>query len=216
MSSANSHLTGPVPEASEDDANAAVAAAKAAFPAWSKLPGAERAGYVRKLAALLRQHSDELAVLDAIAMGKPISTYADAVRGAAAMETIAGEWIHLQGQSTIANPGDPGITIRQPFGVAAIIIPWNHPITFMVNKAAAALMAGNTVVLKSSEKAPLTPCRTAELIQKQAFRRASMLYQGMVHRLVPFLLRIWMSASSASPGPAEPAASSSRKLQSPI
>lgn len=73
-----------VPEASEQDTNAAVAAAKAAFPAWSALDPAQRGRYLKRLAALIMQHNEELGVLEAQAMGKPVSAFVDAF---AAVET---------------------------------------------------------------------------------------------------------------------------------
>lgn len=78
MSIQNFLLTSIVPEASEQDANAAVAAAKAAFPAWSALEPAKRGGYLKKLATLILQHNEELAVMEAQTMGKPVSSYIDA------------------------------------------------------------------------------------------------------------------------------------------
>lgn len=161
--------TCPVPEASAHDTNAAVAAAKAAFPAWSAMGPAKRGVYLKKLAALLRQHKDELARLDAIAMGMPVSTHHFAQTAAAQFDYYAEAWPHIQGQASVNTPGYVTMTLRQPYGVVAAIIPWNVPCHFLATKSAPALITGNTVVLKSSEKAPLAVARIAELAVEAGF-----------------------------------------------
>lgn len=158
-----------VPEASEDDANAAVAAAKAAFPSWSAAAPADRAKCLKKLAALVLEHNQELAVLEAQAMGKPVSDYFDGLAAVEEFEHYAGSWGQIQGTSSLNTPGHVNMTFRQPFGVVAAIVPWNFPIYFFAVKSAPALIAGNTIVLKSSEKAPLTSARCAELVKEAGF-----------------------------------------------
>ncbi|TPX15915.1 uncharacterized protein E0L32_000249 [Thyridium curvatum] len=158
-----------VPEATEADTNAAVAAAKAAFPAWSALDPAKRGTYLKKLADLLRQHHDELAHLEASSMGRPVDMYFETFAAAGNYDHYAESWPHIQGQASVNTPGHVTMTLRQPYGVVAAIIPWNVPILFFSNKTAPALIAGNTVVLKSSEKAPLTSARVAELIVEAGF-----------------------------------------------
>jgi aldehyde dehydrogenase (NAD+) len=146
-----------------------VAAAKAAFPAWSALGPAKRAGYFKKLAALIREHRDELARLDAISMGMPVSTYYYAHMAAAQYDYYSEAWPIVQGQASVNTPGFMTMTLRQPYGVVACIIPWNVPVYFMAAKSAPALITGNTVVLKSSEKAPLAVARIAELVVEAGF-----------------------------------------------
>lgn len=158
-----------VPEASADDTNAAVAAAKAAFPAWSALDPAQRGGYLKKLAALLRQNKDELAQLDAISMGIPVSSHHYGITAAAQFDHYAEAWPSIQGQASVNTPGFLTMTLRQPYGVVAAIIPWNAPCHFLGTKSAPALITGNTVVLKSSEKAPLAVARIAELVVEAGF-----------------------------------------------
>ncbi|KAK3303812.1 aldehyde dehydrogenase domain-containing protein [Chaetomium strumarium] len=158
-----------VPEASADDTNAAVAAAKAAFPAWEAMGPAKRAVYLKRLAALLREHKDELARLDAIAMGMPVSTHHFAESCARHFEYFAEAWATVQGQASVNTPGYVTMTLRQPYGVVALIIPWNVPCHFLGTKSAPALITGNTVVLKSSEKAPLAVARIAELVKEAGF-----------------------------------------------
>jgi len=146
-----------------------VAAAKAAFPAWSALDPAARGGHLKKLAALLRQNNAELAALEAVSMGRPIDEYIDAMAAAGHYDHYAESWAHIQGQASVNTPGFVTLTLRQPFGVVAAIIPWNVPLLFFASKTAPALIAGNTVVLKSSEKAPLAAARVAELIVEAGF-----------------------------------------------
>jgi aldehyde dehydrogenase (NAD+) len=159
----------PVPEATEDDVNAAVAAAKAAQPAWAKSAPADKAKCFKKLAALLREHHEELAHLEAISMGRPVGGYFDAHAAAAEFDHYAESWYLAQGQASVNTPGYLTMTLRQPFGVVACIIPWNVPVLFLGNKCAPALITGNTVVLKTSEKAPLTGAKVAELVVEAGF-----------------------------------------------
>lgn len=158
-----------VPEATEDDTNAAVAAAKAAFPAWSATDPAARGACLKRLAALIRENNKELAHLEAISMGRPVDAYFDAMAAAGHYDHYAESWASIQGQASLNTPGHVTMTLRQPFGVVAAIIPWNVPLLFFAGKTAPALITGNTVVLKSSEKAPLTAARVAELIAQAGF-----------------------------------------------
>ncbi|KAM0259189.1 hypothetical protein ACHAPA_010865 [Fusarium lateritium] len=158
-----------VPEASEDDANRAVAAAKDAFPAWAALDPAERGAYLKKLASLIRDHAGQLALLEAASMGRPVRDYIDAMQASISFDHYAEAWPSIQGQSSLNHPGYVGFTFRQPYGVAAAIIPWNVPLQAFVNKVAPALITGNTVVVKSREKAPLTSARVAELVIEAGF-----------------------------------------------
>ncbi|QKX54961.1 uncharacterized protein TRUGW13939_02051 [Talaromyces rugulosus] len=156
-------------EASEDDTNAAVAAAKAAFPAWSALSPVERGSYLKKLAELMLESHDELSQLEALSMGRPVSTYFESIVVAEAFNHYAEAGFQVLGTSSLNTPGFMNMTIRQPYGVVAVIIPWNVPLLFLGDKAAPALIAGNTVVIKSSEKAPLTSAKFAALVEKAGF-----------------------------------------------
>ncbi|KIW57641.1 hypothetical protein PV05_02208 [Exophiala xenobiotica] len=158
-----------VHEASEKDTDAAVAAAKAAFPAWSALSPDERGAYMKKLGALLHQSGKELSRLEAMSMGRPVSTYFDNHACAGAFEHYAEAGYEAQGVSSLNTPGFVNMTFKQPYGVVAAIIPWNLPLVFFGNKVAPAIAAGNTVVLKSSEKAPLSSAYVATLIEKAGF-----------------------------------------------
>lgn len=139
-----------------EDTNAAVAAAKAAQPSWAALSPEERGVFMKRLAALIRESSEELAYLEAISMGRPVSTYWDSWVAASNFEHFAEAGHTIQGTSSLNTPGFVNVSLKQPFGVVAAIIPWNIPLFFLSSKLAPALAGGNTVVLKSSEKAPLT------------------------------------------------------------
>ena len=143
-------------EASEEDTNRAVAAAKTAQPAWAALTAEDRGVYFKKLASLIREHNDELATLEALSMGIPKSQYFHAFACASVFDHYAEAGYTMQGSTSLNTPGYINMTLRQPYGVVAAIIPWNVPLLFFANKVAPALTVGNTVVLKSSEKAPLT------------------------------------------------------------
>ena len=145
-----------VHEASEQDTDRAVAAAKAAQPAWSALSAEERGKYLKKLAGLVREHDEEFAKLEAISMGHPVGSYFHAEACASIFDHYSEAGYNMQGTSSLNTPGYVNLTFRQPYGVVAAIIPWNVPLLFFAKKVAPAIMVGNTVVLKSSEKAPLT------------------------------------------------------------
>jgi acyl-CoA reductase-like NAD-dependent aldehyde dehydrogenase len=152
-----------VPRAGVEEADGAVAAARAALPAWRALAPGDRAALLRDLAETLAGHAEELAALEARNAGKAI---ADA-RGEMAMvvETFryyAGAPERLLGD-TIPVAGGQAFTVREPVGVVALITPWNFPLTIASWKLAPALAAGNTVVLKPAELTPLSALRFADL-----------------------------------------------------
>jgi acyl-CoA reductase-like NAD-dependent aldehyde dehydrogenase len=139
-----------------EEADAAVARAKTALPAWRALPPAERAALLRGLADALAARLDELAVLEARNAGKPIRD----ARGEMGMVVdtfryYAGAPERPSGE-TIPIAGGLAITVREPLGVVALITPWNFPLVIASWKLAPALAAGNTVVLKPAELTPLT------------------------------------------------------------
>jgi len=145
-----------IPRADEDDARAAVARAKAAYPAWRALPPAERARLLYRLADALEDAQEELAVLEARNAGKPIGD----ARGEMGMVVdtfrfYAGAPERTLGD-TIPVAGGVAMTFREPLGVVALIVPWNFPLTIAAWKLAPALAAGNAVVLKPAELTPLT------------------------------------------------------------
>jgi aldehyde dehydrogenase (NAD+) len=140
-----------ISEATIEDVNRAVAAAKSAFPAWAALSPVERGVYLHRLSLLVSANLTDLAQLDAISMGRPVAANFD-VSSIFAYYAQAG--YHARGETSLNSPGFANMTFRQPLGPVAVIIPWNVP-ALMWAKIAPALAAGCTVVVKSSEKAPL-------------------------------------------------------------
>lgn len=108
-----------------------------------------------RLATLIAAASDELAVLEAESMGRPVNTFFDANYAADYFRHFS-EAAYPQGNSSMNTPGFMNVTLKQPVGVVAAIIPWNVPLVFFGQKLAPALAVGCTCVIKSSEKAPLT------------------------------------------------------------
>jgi gamma-glutamyl-gamma-aminobutyraldehyde dehydrogenase/4-guanidinobutyraldehyde dehydrogenase/NAD-dependent aldehyde dehydrogenase len=149
------------------DVDAAVAAGRAAFEAgkWSRMAPAQRKRILIKFADQLLAHADELALTETLDMGKPIQ-YAKGVDVNAAANCI--RWY---GEATdkvydeIAPTARTALALitREPVGVVGVIVPWNYPMIMAAWKIAPALAAGNSVVLKPSEKSPLTALRLAEL-----------------------------------------------------
>jgi aldehyde dehydrogenase (NAD+) len=120
------------------------------------------------MAELVLSEKDELANLDAIAMGRPVSTFFDSNYAAVHFNYFA-EAAYPQGHTSLNTPGFLNMSLRQPFGVVAIVIPWNAPLVFFSKKVAPAVAAGNCVVVKSSEKAPLTSWKVSQWIEKCGF-----------------------------------------------
>ena len=153
---ATEEVLAEVPSAGVEETDAAVARARAAFPAWRSVAPSDRAALLHRLADALEDARERLATLEARNAGKPI---ADA-RGevgmvAATFRYYAGAPERLLGQ-TIPVAGGVDMTFREPLGVVGLIVPWNFPLTIASWKLAPALAAGNTVVLKPAELTPLT------------------------------------------------------------
>ncbi|KAF2434372.1 aldehyde dehydrogenase [Tothia fuscella] len=156
-------------EATVEDTNKAVAAAKNAFPSWAELEPHERGVYLSKLGDLCAQYHEELAVLDAISMGRPVSSYFDGFYAAQQLHHYAEAGYYNKGESSLNSKGFVNITFRQPIGVVGAIIPWNVPIILAVHKIGPALAAGCTMVMKTSEKAPLAVIKLAVLAKEAGF-----------------------------------------------
>lgn len=153
-----------VPAASEADVDRAVEAAKVAFKDWSRLPIKERARCLERLADRIEENADELALIDAVDSGNAIvGMRGDMIWTADWLRYCAGLVTEIKGDTFSQGERHLNFTRRQPFGVVAKINPFNHPFRFCAEKAAAPLAAGNTVVIKGSEQAPLSSLRLAEL-----------------------------------------------------
>jgi acyl-CoA reductase-like NAD-dependent aldehyde dehydrogenase len=153
---ATEEVMAELPKAGPEDADAAIARAKAAFPAWRAVSPGDRAQLLRRLAAAVRERADGLARLESRNVGKPISD----ARGEIGMvadvfEYYAGAPERLLG-SSIPVAGGIDVTFREPLGVVGLITPWNFPLAIASWKLGPALAAGNTVVLKPAELTPLT------------------------------------------------------------
>src|SRR5262245_1647459 len=166
-----------LPEASEAQIDAAVAAAEKAFASWSRTTPAKRAGYLLKIADRIEAEAKEFAALEALNCGKPINAvlndeipaivdcyrfFAGAVRSMPG--AVAGEYI----------AGHTSMIRRDPIGIVASIAPWNYPLMMMAWKLAPAIGGGNTVVFKPSEQTPLTALKLAKVL-------AEILPEGVVN-----------------------------------
>ena len=161
----NGKVVANVAFAGASDAEAAIEAAHKAFPAWSATPPRERAKLLTKAAEILRAHSEELAMVDAVNTGNPVTMLmSDAAAGAANLDYFAGLTPMLKGDTIPQTDDTFHWTIREPLGVVGRIVAYNHPLMFASAKMGAPLAAGNTLVIKPPEQAPLSCLRLAELL----------------------------------------------------
>lgn len=158
---------GRVAEGEAEDIERAVIASRRSFDsgAWSEATPRHRKKVLMMFAELIEQHGDELALLESLDMGKPVSD-ARAVDVAATIRCMAwtGEALDkVYGEVAPTGPGELGLVTREPLGVVGAIVPWNFPLLMAAWKLAPALAMGNSVVLKPSEKSPLSVIRLAEI-----------------------------------------------------
>ncbi|MFV2176247.1 aldehyde dehydrogenase [Actinomadura sp. LOL_016] len=156
-----------VAEGDETDVDRAVAAARAAFQdgRWARRPPRERRAVLQRLARLVEEHAEELALIEALDMGKPF-TDALAVDLRVTVQTLDfyAEAIDKTYDEVAPTAEDVLATItREPLGVVAAVVPWNFPLMMAIWKVAPALAVGNSVVVKPAEQSPLTALRLAEL-----------------------------------------------------
>ncbi|MEX2654778.1 MAG: betaine-aldehyde dehydrogenase [Acidimicrobiia bacterium] len=153
-----------IDHASADDVDRAVRAAQEAFGSWSQMTGAQRGRILNRAAELLRERNDELARLEVLDTGKPISeaSIVDVISGAECIEYYAGVAATLHGHHYDFG-GDFAYTRREPLGVVGGIGAWNYPIQIACWKSAPALACGNTMVFKPAELTPLTALALAEI-----------------------------------------------------
>ncbi|GAA2675920.1 aldehyde dehydrogenase [Nonomuraea recticatena] len=156
-----------VPASGRADAEAAVAAARAALPAWSAMPALGRAHFLRQVAAVFAEHTEELATIETRDNGRILrDTLKRDLPGMRFLwELAAGQVLDaVRGDTVILGPDSLGLTRREPYGVALAVIPWNSPISTFSAKAAFALAAGNTVIVKPAEQASASVLRLGELL----------------------------------------------------
>ena len=164
-----------VPAGDKADIDLAVAAARRAFESgpWSRMSPAERSRLVWRLGDVLEQHGDELAELEAIDNGKPVTHARQTdVQGSIDMFRYMAGWAtRLNGETIpVSSPGRVArIHPAEPIGVVGQIIPWNFPLMMAAWKLAPALAAGCTIVLKPAEQTPLSALRLGELLQEAGF-----------------------------------------------
>jgi aldehyde dehydrogenase (NAD+) len=160
ISPSSEEVLSEVAEASDEDVDRAVAAARKAFGSWQKLSGADRGKYLYRIARIIQERAREFAVLESLDNGKPIRETRDVD-----IPLVAAHFFHHAGWADkLAWAGhgpDP-----QPLGVAGQVIPWNFPLLMLAWKIAPALACGNTVVLKPAETTPLTALLFAQVCQQ--------------------------------------------------
>jgi acyl-CoA reductase-like NAD-dependent aldehyde dehydrogenase len=164
LNPANEEPLGRVPAATAADVNAAVDAAAAAQRGWGAKSVWERSALLRRLAAAIRARGREIVELEARDTGNTIAKLgADVEIAAGYLEFFAGLGSELKGETIPATADGLHFTLREPYGVVARIVPFNHPFMFAAAHLAAPLMAGNTVVLKTPETSPLSGSVLGEL-----------------------------------------------------
>ncbi|MSO58631.1 MAG: aldehyde dehydrogenase family protein [Thermoleophilia bacterium] len=149
-----------VAQAGEADVDAAVEAARAAFPAWAALRASERAKFLFRIARILQERAREFAVLESLDGGKPIREARDVD-----LPLAAAHFFYYAGWADKLEWAFPGRR-PEPLGVAAQVIPWNFPLLMLAWKLAPALACGNTVVLKPAETTPLTALLFADVCRQ--------------------------------------------------
>ncbi|MEU1769270.1 aldehyde dehydrogenase family protein [Streptomyces rimosus] len=160
VSPANEEVLSEVAQASAEDVDRAVKAARKAFEKWSALPGAERAKYLFRIARLIQERSRELAVLESLDNGKPIRESRDSD-----LPLVAVHFFYYAGWADKLGHAGYGADPK-PLGVAGQVIPWNFPLLMLAWKIAPALACGNTVVLKPAETTPLSALFFADICRQ--------------------------------------------------
>jgi acyl-CoA reductase-like NAD-dependent aldehyde dehydrogenase len=150
-------------QAGAEETDRAVAAAKAAFPAWRAVAPSDRARLLRRLATLVEERLEELALLETRNVGKPISDSRGEVGMVAQVFHFYAGAVDKHYGQTIPVAGGIDVTFREPLGVVGLIVPWNFPLNIASWKVGPALACGNTVVLKPAELTPMSAIRLAEI-----------------------------------------------------
>jgi acyl-CoA reductase-like NAD-dependent aldehyde dehydrogenase len=162
VNSTTEQVMATIPDATAEDVDAAVAAAKLAFPGWARTSLDERAAYCTRIAAGLAERSDEIATVTSqeVGMVKPLSLIIQARLPYGSFASVPEVLAQFCFEEKIGN----SLVVREPVGVVGCITPWNYPLPQSAAKVASALAAGCTVVLKPSEIAPLSTFVLAEII----------------------------------------------------
>ncbi|MEU5519264.1 aldehyde dehydrogenase family protein [Streptomyces sp. NPDC047860] len=160
VSPSTEEVLSEVAEATEEDVDRAVKAARRAFEKWSALPGSERAKYLFRIARIIQERSRELAVLETLDNGKPIKETRDAD-----LPLVVAHFFYYAGWADKLDHAGYGANPK-PLGVAGQVIPWNFPLLMLAWKIAPALATGNTVVLKPAETTPLSALFFADICRQ--------------------------------------------------
>ncbi len=165
---ATGNIIANVPDCGADEAKRAIAAAAAALPAWRALTAKARSQILRKWFDLMIAHADDLALILTTEQGKPLAeAKGEVMYGASFIEWFAEEGKRIYGDVIPPHMADKRlIVMKQPIGVCAAITPWNFPNAMITRKAAPALAAGCTMVLKPAEQTPLSALAMAELADR--------------------------------------------------
>ena len=165
-------------EAGVEETDAAVAGARAAFPAWRDVSPRDRGRLLRRLATLVEENGEELARIESQNVGKPIAGARGEVGMVADVFHFYAGTVDKKHGETIPVAGGIDMTFREPLGVVGLIVPWNFPLNISSWKLGPALACGNTVVLKPAELTPLSALRLAELALEAGFA------EGVINVLV--------------------------------
>ncbi|MBV8563318.1 MAG: aldehyde dehydrogenase [Actinobacteria bacterium] len=163
LNPATEEVIAELESAGVEETDAAVARARAAFPAWRAVAPADRARLLRRLATLVEEHHEELSQIESANVGKPISGARGEVGMVAQVFHFYAGAVDKHHGETIPVAGGVDMTFREPLGVVGLIVPWNFPLNISSWKLGPALACGNTVVLKPAELTPLSALRLAEL-----------------------------------------------------
>ncbi len=168
---ANRSKLADVVDVGADGARAAIAAASEGFKIWRKTSPFERTRILIKWYNLINENADDLATLITSEMGKPwAEAKGEVAYGSAFIEWSAHEAVRIHGETvTVPFPGTRGWTLHQPVGVVSCITPWNFPSAMITRKAAPALAAGCSIVIKPAPETPLTALALAELAHRAGF-----------------------------------------------
>ncbi len=164
LNPATEQAVADAPDCSRDQLDAAVAAARAAYPAWRATPYAERQAALRSIGAIVAENIEELKLLLTAEQGKPHAAALGELQAAA-------WWIGVVAEQQLPEavnddmPGQRSVTRHVPLGVVGAIVPWNFPVLLAIWKIGPALLAGNTMVLKPSPYTPLATLRLGELLR---------------------------------------------------
>jgi acyl-CoA reductase-like NAD-dependent aldehyde dehydrogenase len=168
---ADQSVMAEVPDASIEDIDAAVAAARAAQPAWKALHPAHKMAMLNRLADLMDQHADAIAEINGPEMGMPKLWPANGIRWfhSGLIRFYAGIADKQYGRVLESGTGPLNYTVQEPLGVVAHLLAWNTPMGAFTQKVPPSLIAGNTLVVRAADEAPLTTLYIARLVQEAGF-----------------------------------------------